>query len=206
MTRRWPGGWRWCPAAGGGGPADHVAAEIVAAGGEAVAEHSDAADPAGGEAIVAAAVERRGRLDIGVANAAIGPGGMFHKQPATQFGEVLEIKLQGSVRLARAAMAVMRPAGDGRIILVGSTGGLVAPVLTALASPECRLNGEYLVTGGGRLRRASVVEWGTVLLPNGPGLSPGQLHALLAESGRGEPREYRVTVDAFNDLMSGGAS
>jgi hypothetical protein len=82
---------------------------------------------------------------------------------------------------------------------------LVAPVLTALASPECRLNGEYLVTGGGRLRRASVVEWGTVLLPNGPGLSPGQLHALLAESGRGEPREYRVAADAFNDLMSGGA-
>ena len=82
---------------------------------------------------------------------------------------------------------------------------LVAPVLTALASPECRLNGEYLVTGGSRLRRASVVEWGTVLLPNGPGLSPAQLHALLAESGRGEPREYRVAADAFRDLMSGRA-
>jgi NAD(P)-dependent dehydrogenase (short-subunit alcohol dehydrogenase family) len=49
-----------------------------------------------------------------VANAAIGPGGMFHKQRAAQFGEVLEINLQGSVRLARAAMAVMRPAGYGR--------------------------------------------------------------------------------------------
>ena len=228
--------------AGGRGPADHVAEQITAAGGEAVAEHSDAADPAGGEAIVAAAVERWGRLDICVANAAIGAGGMFHKQPAAQFGEVLEINLHGSVRLARAAMAVMRPAGYGRIILVASTGGLhgdvglsayaaskggllafgrslaaegagkgvltnmllpyaltqmtddgmppevrarmgpdlVAPVLTALASPECRLNGEYLVTGGGRLRRASVVEWGTVLLPNGPDLSPVQLHALLA--------------------------
>ena len=259
--------------ADGRGPADHVAEQITAAGGEAVAEHSDAADPAGGEAIVAAAVERWGRLDICVANAAIGTGGMFHKQPAAQFGEVLEINLHGSVRLARAALAVMRPAGYGRIILVASTGGLhgdvglsayaaskggllafgrslaaegagkgvltnmllpyaltqmtapqmtgdgmppaararmdpdlVAPVLTALASPECRLNGEYLVTGGGRLRRASVVEWGTVLLPNGPGLSPPQLHALLAESGRGEPREYRVSVDAFNDLMSGGPS
>ena len=45
--------------ADGRGPADHVAAEIVAA-----------------------AVERWGRLDICVANAAIGPGGMFHKQPA----------------------------------------------------------------------------------------------------------------------------
>ena len=50
---------------------------------------------------------------------------MFHKQPAAQFGEVLEINLQGAP--ARAAMAVMRPAGYGRIILVGSTGGLVAP-------------------------------------------------------------------------------
>jgi NAD(P)-dependent dehydrogenase (short-subunit alcohol dehydrogenase family) len=254
--------------ADGRGPADQVADQITAAGGEAVAEHSDAADPAGGQAIVAAALERWGRLDICVANAAIGTGGMFHKQPAAQFGEVLEINLHGSVRLARAAMAVMRPAGYGRIILVASTGGLhgdvglsayaaskggllafgrslaaegagkgvltnmllpyaltqmtddgmppaararmdpdlVAPVLTALASPECRLNGEYLVTGGGRLRRASVVEWGTVLLPNGPGLRPSQLHALLAESGRGEPREYRVSVDAFNDLMPGGPS
>src|SRR5690349_15003561 len=46
--------------ADGRGPADHVAAEILAAGGEAAAEHSDAADPAGGEAIVAAAVQRWG--------------------------------------------------------------------------------------------------------------------------------------------------
>ena len=259
--------------ADGRGPADHVVSEITAAGGEAVADYCDAADPAAGEAIVAAAVERWGRLDICVANAAVGAGGMFHKQPAAQFGEVLEINLHGSVRLARAAMAVMRPAGYGRIILVASTGGLhgdvglsayaaskggllalgrslaaegagkgvltnmllpyaltqmteiqmtadgvpaavrtlmepdlVAPVLTALASPQCRLNGEYIVTGGGRLRRASVVEWGTVLLPNGPGLSPDQLQALLAESGRGEPREFRVSVDAFYDLMDPGTS
>jgi len=54
----------------------------------------------------------------------------------------------------------------------------VAPALTALASEDCRLNGEYIVTGGGRLRRASVVEWDTVWLPNEPDLSPGQLEAL----------------------------
>ena len=58
----------------------------------------------------------------------------------------------------------------------------------------------------GRLRRASVVEWGTVRLPNGPGLSPGQLHVLLTQSGRGEPREFRVAVDAFYDLMDPGPS
>ena len=251
--------------AGGRGPANHVVAEITAAGGEAEAEHSDAADPASGQAMVAAALGRWGRLDICVANAAIGVGGMFHRQPAAQFDEVLQINLHGSIRLARAAMAVMRPAGYGRIILVASTGGLhgdiglsayaaskggllafgrslaaegagkgvltnlllpyaltqmtddgmpsqarkhmdpdaVAPVLTALASEECRLNGEYIVTGGGRLRRASVVEWDTVWLPNDPGLSPDQLQALLAESGRGQPREFRVSADAFHDLMEG---
>ena len=168
-------------------------------------------------------------------------------------------------------MAVMRPAGYGRIILVASTGGLhgdiglsayaaskggllafgrslaaegaakgvltnlllpyaqtrmteaqmtddgmpssarkhlepdaVAPVLTALASQDCRLNGEYIVTGGGRLRRASVVEWGTVPLPNDPDLSPGQLETLLAQSQAGKPKEFRVSVEAFNDLMDGG--
>jgi NAD(P)-dependent dehydrogenase (short-subunit alcohol dehydrogenase family) len=250
--------------------ADRVVEEIVAAGGEAVAEYSDAADPGSGEAMVGAALERWGRLDICVANAAIGVGGMFHKQPAEQFDEVLLINLVGSVRLARAAVAVMRPAGYGRIILVASTGGLhgdvglsayaaskggllafgrslaaegagrgvltnmllpyaltqmtsagmpsavqallepdavqallepdaVAPVLTALASEACRLNGEYIVTGGGRLRRASVVEWETVELP--AVLSPSLLEELLSRSRKGEPREFGVSVDAFTDLM-----
>jgi NAD(P)-dependent dehydrogenase (short-subunit alcohol dehydrogenase family) len=248
--------------------AGRVVAEIAAAGGEAVADYGDAAGPGSGQAMVAAALERWGRLDICVANAAIGMAGMFHKQPAEEFGQVVDVNLLGSARLARAAMAVMRPAGFGRIILVASAGGLhgdvglsayaaskggmlalgrtlaaegeargvltnvllpyaltqmtegstppavgrrmdpdlVAPVLTALASPECRLSGEYVITGGGRLRRASVVEWDTVFIPNGPDLHPDQLHALLAESGAGKAHEYRVAVDAFNDFMSGGSS
>jgi NAD(P)-dependent dehydrogenase (short-subunit alcohol dehydrogenase family) len=251
--------------ADGTGPADHVAAEIVAAGGEAVADHADAALVGSGEAMVTAALERWGRLDICVPNAAIGVGGMFHKQPAGEFDQVLEINLQGSIRLARAAVAVMRPAGYGRIILVASTGGLhgdvglsayaaskggllafgrslaaegaargvltnmllpyaltqmtddgmptqarqqldpdlVAPVLTALASEDCTLNGEYIVTGGGRLRRASVVEWETMQLPTGAELNAGQLADLLERSHKGEPREFGVAVQAFTDLMDG---
>jgi NAD(P)-dependent dehydrogenase (short-subunit alcohol dehydrogenase family) len=248
--------------ADGAGPADHVAAEIVAAGGEAVADYADAAVSGSGDAMVATALERWGRLDICVPNAAIGTGAMFHKQAASEFDEVLEINLQGSIRLARAAVAVMRPAGYGRIILVASTGGLhgdvglsayaaskggllafgrslaaegaargvltnmllpyaltqmtddgmppsvreqldpdlVAPVLTALASEDCALNGEYIVTGGGRGRRASVVEWETMQLPAGP-LLPGQLAELLERSRKGEPREFGVAVAAFTDLM-----
>src|ERR1700722_18765941 len=245
------------------GPADHVAFEIAAFGGSAVASYSDASDPAAGEEMVEAALSRWGRLDICVANAGIGVGGMFHRQPAEVFDEVLAVNLLGSIRLARAAMAVMRPAGYGRIILVASTGGLhgdiglsayaaskggllafgrslaaegagqgvltnmllpyaltqmtadeisddgvrrrmtaeaVAPVLTAL---DCTLNGEYIVTGGGLLRRASPVEWETVALPGGSSLSAAQLASLVEESGRGKPREFGVSVDAFTDLAGG---
>ena len=249
------------------GPADHVVAEIAAFGGSAIASYSDAASPSAGEDMVEAAVSRWGRLDICVANAGIGVGGMFHKQSAVVFEEVLTVNLLGSIRLARAAMGVMRPAGYGRIILVASTGGLhgdiglsayaaskggllafgrslaaegagrgvltnmllpyaltqmtadwmpvsgarermtaeaVAPVLTALASPECTLNGEYIVTGGGLLRRASAVEWETVALPSGPSLSAAELASLVEESGRGKPREFGVSADAFTDLCRSG--
>jgi NAD(P)-dependent dehydrogenase (short-subunit alcohol dehydrogenase family) len=249
--------------ADGRGPADHVVAEIAAAGGEAIAEYSDATGPGSGEAIVAAALERWGRLDICVANAGIGPAAMFHRQSAEAFDQIIDVNLTGAVRLARAATPVMRAASYGRIILVASSGGLhgdvglsayaaskggliafgrslaaegsrrrvltnmllpyaltqmtdrdmppgarsrldpdaVAPVLTALASEDCRLNGEYIVTGGGRLRRASPVEWGTIDLPPGPDLSPQQLAGLLAESDKGEPHEFSVSIDAFTDLM-----
>ena len=176
--------------ADGRGPADHVAAEITAAGGEAVAEHSDAADPAGGEAIIAVALERWGRLDICVANAAIGTGGMFHKQPAAQFGEVLEINLQGSVRLARAARAVLRPAGDGRIILVGSTGGLYGDDgMPAAARP--RMDPD-LVAGADRAGQPGVPTERRV--PGhrrgqaAPGIGSGVAHRPAAERAGSQPR------------------
>ncbi|MGH3202495.1 MAG: SDR family NAD(P)-dependent oxidoreductase [Streptosporangiaceae bacterium] len=121
----------------GPGPADHVVAEILSSGGSAVAEYSDAAWPSCGHAMVEAALSRWGRLDICVANAGIGVAGMFHKQPAAVFEEVLAVNLLGSIRLARAAMAVMRPAGFGRIILVASTGGLHGDIgLSAYAASK----------------------------------------------------------------------
>jgi hypothetical protein len=83
------------------------------------------------------------------------------------------------------------------------TAEAVAPVLTALASPECTLNGEYIVTGGGLLRRASAVEWETVSLPAGGSLSAAELASLVQESGRGKPREFGVSVDAFTGLCRG---
>src|SRR5690349_2626485 len=53
------------------GPAQSVVEEIVAAGGDAVADISDVSTQAGGQAIVDAAVDRYGRIDILVNNAGI---------------------------------------------------------------------------------------------------------------------------------------
>src|SRR5438876_9613729 len=52
-----------------GGPAAQVVDEIVAAGGEAVANTDDVADFDGASRLVAAAVEAFGRLDVLVNNA-----------------------------------------------------------------------------------------------------------------------------------------
>jgi NAD(P)-dependent dehydrogenase (short-subunit alcohol dehydrogenase family) len=52
-------------------PASTVAAEIVAAGGVAIAENSDMATPAGAQALVDAAIAQFGRLDIVINNAGI---------------------------------------------------------------------------------------------------------------------------------------
>ena len=125
------------------GPADHVAPEIAAFGGSAVASYSDASDPAAGEEMVEAALSRWGRLDICVANAGIGVGGTFHRQPAEVFDEVLAVNLLGSIRLARAAMAVMRAAGYRRIILVASTGGRARSKGAACADYVRRTSGFF---------------------------------------------------------------
>jgi NAD(P)-dependent dehydrogenase (short-subunit alcohol dehydrogenase family) len=250
----------------GRGPADHVVDEITSLGGEAVADYADASDPAAGSQLVAAAMDRWGRLDICVANAGVGTTGMFHKQPAEQFEEILTINLLGPARLARAALAVMRPAGYGRIVLVASTGGLygdvglsayaaskggllalgrslalegvsrgvltnlllpyattqmtaddlpedqakrlpseaVSPVLAALVAEDCRLNGEYVVTGAGRVRRAAVGEGATIDLPDGA-LSAADLERLLAASAEQPLKEFPYAVAAFTDLFEGSS-
>ena len=115
-------------------------------------------------------LHRRADGDVGLSAYAASKGGLL------AFGRSLAAEGAGKSVLTNMLLpyALTQLTGDGMPASARPRmdPDLVAPVLTALASPECRLNGEYLVTGGGRLRRASVVEWGTVLLPNGPGLAP----------------------------------
>jgi NAD(P)-dependent dehydrogenase (short-subunit alcohol dehydrogenase family) len=110
--------------ADGKGPADHVVAEIRAAGGDAVAEYSDVADPGAAASMLDLALDRYGRIDFLVTSAAISNPEMFHKTTPERFDAVTTINIAGSAHIAAACSAQMRAAGYGRIVLISSTAGL----------------------------------------------------------------------------------
>jgi NAD(P)-dependent dehydrogenase (short-subunit alcohol dehydrogenase family) len=119
------------------GPADHVAAEIRAAGGSALAHHGAVEDPASAETMVELALEAWGRLDIVITSAGISGPEMFHKATPDNFRRVLDVNVLGTVFAASAASRVMRAAGRGRILMVASTAGLYGePTVSAYAASK----------------------------------------------------------------------
>lgn len=101
--------------------AEAVAEEIRAAGGRAVAETSSVATPEGGEAVVRAALEAFGSIDILVNNAAIAIGAPFAEITARDFQRHVDVNLMGAVWTCRAAWPHMQAAGYGRIVNITSS-------------------------------------------------------------------------------------
>lgn len=121
----------------GRGSAERVADAIVAAGGQAVPEFTDAGADGVGDALVGAALDAFGRLDFVVANAAIDDPAMFHKSDRAALERVIRVNVLGLADLARAASAHLRPQGSGRIVLVASTAGLHGePTVSAYAASK----------------------------------------------------------------------
>lgn len=200
--------------------AQAVADEIRAAGGEAIADEHAVESEAGGQAMVAAALEAFGKLDILVCNAAISlVNTPFDQLTAQQMREVLDVNVWGTFYPLHAALHHMLGAGAGRVVLTTSHIGLygragsaaygcskaavvglarsvgrdvaasgvrinviapgaytqissalgpefaeradpkrVAPVVGWLCSDLCEESGMILSAGGGRVRRARIVE------------------------------------------------
>lgn len=107
-----------------GGPACDVVDEITAAGGEAVASTASVADPAGGEAIIDAALNAFGRIDILIHNAGIVRRASLKEMTYDDFDAVLDVHLRGAFHVVRPAFPLMCEAGYGRIVLTSSIGGL----------------------------------------------------------------------------------
>jgi NAD(P)-dependent dehydrogenase (short-subunit alcohol dehydrogenase family) len=101
-------------------PADDVVAEIVAAGGTAVANRDTIATPAGGAAIVGAAMDAFGTVDVVVNNAGQVRMAPFAELTEAQVDAVIDTQLRGALNVSRPAWAVMAERGGGRFVNVSS--------------------------------------------------------------------------------------
>jgi NAD(P)-dependent dehydrogenase (short-subunit alcohol dehydrogenase family) len=101
-------------------PADDVVAEIVAAGGTAVANRDTIATPAGGAAIVGAALDAFGSVDVVVNNAGQVRMAPFAELTEAQIDAVIDTQLRGALNVGRPAWAVMAERGGGRFVNVSS--------------------------------------------------------------------------------------
>lgn len=102
-------------------PANSVVAEIHALGGEAVADTNTVATGDGGRAIVAAALDAWGRVDVVINNAGIvGPIKTFAELTDEDVDTVLGVQLRGPFNVLRPAWKAMVDQGYGRILNISS--------------------------------------------------------------------------------------
>jgi NAD(P)-dependent dehydrogenase (short-subunit alcohol dehydrogenase family) len=104
--------------------AANVVAEIEAAGGTAMANGASVTDLDQVEAMVAAAQERWGRVDILINNAGILRDKSFAKMDMADFRAVVDVHLIGSANCTKAVWETMRAQGYGRILMTASSTGL----------------------------------------------------------------------------------
>ncbi len=103
------------------GAIEALAAEVRADGGEAVAVPGDVAVYADVEAVVGAATERFGRLDVLVNNAGvIEPIARLEDGDPAAWGAAFDVNAKGVYHGLRAAIPVMRAQGGGVIVNVSS--------------------------------------------------------------------------------------
>ena len=104
--------------------ADAVVKEILAHGGEAIADHHSVAERVGAAALVAAAVDEWGRVDAVVNNAGVLRDRTIANLTADDIEIVLRVHLYGSIQVSQAAYGHMKAAGYGRLVHTTSGAGL----------------------------------------------------------------------------------
>ena len=89
----------------------------------AVARPCDVRDPAALTSLVAATVERFGRLDILVVNAGVGAYGPFLELPPDQLEEMIDVNVKGALYAIRAALPDLLRSDAADIVTVASEAG-----------------------------------------------------------------------------------
>jgi NAD(P)-dependent dehydrogenase (short-subunit alcohol dehydrogenase family) len=105
-------------------PAERVAAEIIAAGGEAIAHGANVADATQVTNMVEQTLARWGRIDILVNNAGILRDKAFAKMTMDEWNAVMSVHVTGSAVCTMAVWPHMKAANYGRIVMTSSSSGI----------------------------------------------------------------------------------
>jgi NAD(P)-dependent dehydrogenase (short-subunit alcohol dehydrogenase family) len=132
---------------GGSKPAnaESVVAEITAAGGQAIANTGSVDSEAGARAIVQAALDEWGRVDVLVNNAGVGVVAEFAEITTNDIERLIAVHLMGGLWMCRAVWPHMIEAGYGRIVNTTS-GGMYG--MTGLSVYGAAKFGMYGLTRG----------------------------------------------------------
>jgi NAD(P)-dependent dehydrogenase (short-subunit alcohol dehydrogenase family) len=176
-----------------GPSAEATARDVVDRGGAAVPEASSVATPAGGDAIVQAAVEAFGSVDIVINNAGQLRNGAFEDLSPDDVRAVLGTHLAGAFFVTQPAYRHMKAAGYGRIVFTSSSAGMFgAPWQANYAAAKAGVVGLSNVVA---LEGARHGIHSNAVLPmalTGIGENAGPSYS---------PEDLRATVDALKPLL-----
>jgi len=110
---------------GSAGPAEQVARQIKAAGGEAVSNSDSVSDYKAVTRMVEQAKDTFGGLHAIVNPAGILRDTMFHKMSEADWDAVIAVHLRGSFNVARASVEHFRDQEEGSYVFFTSTSGLI---------------------------------------------------------------------------------
>jgi len=113
---------------GSAGPAEQVAQEIRKAGGQAVSNSESVTSRDGVKRMIEQAMDSFKGLHAIISPAGILRDTMFHKMTDADWDQVIEVHLQGSYNICRAAVNHFREQNEGSFVLFTSTSGLIGNV------------------------------------------------------------------------------
>jgi NAD(P)-dependent dehydrogenase (short-subunit alcohol dehydrogenase family) len=114
------------PLGGGADPelAQAVVRQIEAAGGQAIASIDSVSSEHGPRQIIELALDKWGRVDGIVANAAILRNAHFEDITVADWDALMDVNLKGLFRSVQAAYRAMKSSGGGRVVAMTSASGL----------------------------------------------------------------------------------
>ena len=160
------------------GPAADVVEEIAALGGAAVADTSNIATAAGAGAVVQAALDRFGRIDILINNAGIIRWAGFPEADEENLTSHLAVHTVGAFNTARAAWPHLADQGYGRIVMTTSSGMFGLPNNASYATAKAAVVGltrSLAIAGTKRGIKVNLIAPAAITRMAGPGGTPSEM-------------------------------